>query len=228
MTGWAVKMPATHTNVTDDFQFDLDGGLTCLDFANTHDSAGEHLTAYPDLLAFATRSKLITPQDAAGLRAEALREPARAEGVIARAHRLRDSIYGIFSAVAAGEAPREQHVDRLNFELAATLQHARVLPAWTAESDDEPTYRWGWVGASLDTPLWPITRSAADLLTDDQQRRRVRECGGADCHWLFLDSSKNQTRQWCSMRSCGNREKARRHYQKSRRLSASSPDGGGR
>jgi predicted RNA-binding Zn ribbon-like protein len=213
--------------VTDDYQFDLDGGRPCLDFANTHDSAGEHLTTYPDLLAFALQSKLITPQDAAWLRAEALREPARAEGVVVRAHRMRDAIYGIFSALAAGHAPREQYVDQLNFELAATLQHARVLPASTTEPGQDPIYRWGWVGGSLDAPLWPITRSAADLLTDDQERRRVRECGGADCFWLFLDSSKNQTRQWCSMRSCGNREKARRHYQKSRRFSASSGGEGG-
>jgi predicted RNA-binding Zn ribbon-like protein len=213
--------------VTDDYQFDLDGGRACLNFTNTHDSAGEHLTAYPDLLAFAAQSMLVTPQDAAWLHAEALREPVRAEGVIVRAHRLREAIYGIFSAVAAGEAPRESYVDQLNVELAATLQHARVLPAWSiADAGREPIYRWGWVGGSLDLPLWPITRSAADLLTDDHERRRVRECGGADCRWLFLDSSKNQTRQWCSMRSCGNREKARRHYQKSRRITSTTDRAG--
>ena len=210
--------------MTDDYQFDLDGGLTCLDFANTHDSAGEHLTAYPDLLAFAAQSALLTPQDAAWLHAEALREPVRAEGVMVRARRLREAIYGIFSAVASGDAPREHYVDQLNLELAATLQHARVLPARTAEPDHNPAYRWGWVGGSLDLPLWPITRSAADLLTNDQDNRRVRECGGTDCRWLFLDSSKNQTRQWCSMRSCGNREKARRHYQKSRRPQLQPPE----
>jgi predicted RNA-binding Zn ribbon-like protein len=214
-------MPATGPHVTDDYQFDLDGGRACLDFANSNDSAGDHLTAYPDLLAFAVQSTLLTPQDAAWLRAEALRDPVQTEGVMVRARRLREAIYGIFSAVAAGGAPLEHHVDQLNLELAATLQHARVLPAWNAETGDNPAYRWGWVAGSLDMPLWPITRSAADLLTDDQENRRVRECGGADCRWLFLDSSKNQTRQWCSMRSCGNREKARRHYQKSRRIRTS-------
>ena len=36
------------------------------------------------------------------------------------------------------------------------------------------------------------------------------------CFWLFLDTTRNRSRQWCSMTSCGNREKARRHYQRQR------------
>ena len=31
------------------------------------------------------------------------------------------------------------------------------------------------------------------------------------CGWLFLDTSRNQSRRWCSMKSCGNRAKVRRH-----------------
>ena len=64
--------------------------------------------------------------------------------------------------------------------------------------------------------LWPISRAAADLLVSDTERRKVRQCGAGDCEWLFLDTSKNRSRQWCSMQCCGNREKARRHYQRVR------------
>jgi len=45
---------------------------------------------------------------------------------------------------------------------------------------------------------------------------RVRECDGAACTWLFLDQSRNRSRRWCSMESCGNRAKARRHYHRQR------------
>ena len=38
---------------------------------------------------------------------------------------------------------------------------------------------------------------------------RVRGCGR--CGWLFLDSSRGGRRRWCSMSTCGNREKASRH-----------------
>jgi predicted RNA-binding Zn ribbon-like protein len=40
---------------------------------------------------------------------------------------------------------------------------------------------------------------------------RVRACGR--CGWLFLDSSRGGRRRWCSMSTCGNREKASRHRQ---------------
>jgi predicted RNA-binding Zn ribbon-like protein len=68
----------------------------------------------------------------------------------------------------------------------------------------------------MDAPLWGVTRSAADLLTSDTERPLVRECSAEDCHWLFLDTTRNRSRQWCSMKSCGNRQKARRHYQRVR------------
>jgi predicted RNA-binding Zn ribbon-like protein len=36
------------------------------------------------------------------------------------------------------------------------------------------------------------------------------------CGWLFMDDSKNGSRRWCSMQSCGNRAKAHRHYLRSK------------
>ena len=68
---------------------------------------------------------------------------------------------------------------------------------------------------TLAAPLRPIVRSAAELLVSDQLDR-VRECDGARCTWLFLDQSRNRSRRWCSMETCGNRAKARRHYRRTK------------
>jgi predicted RNA-binding Zn ribbon-like protein len=38
---------------------------------------------------------------------------------------------------------------------------------------------------------------------------RLKACRASDCEWAFIDAAKNHSRQWCSMGSCGNREKAR-------------------
>ncbi len=38
---------------------------------------------------------------------------------------------------------------------------------------------------------------------------RMKACRAQDCRWVFLDTAKNQSRAWCSMRTCGNREKMR-------------------
>jgi predicted RNA-binding Zn ribbon-like protein len=63
-----------------------------------------------------------------------------------------------------------------------------------------------------DDVLAPVVWSAAELLTSGPLER-VRECPGDDtCGWLFLDTSRNGSRRWCDMRTCGNRAKARRHY----------------
>jgi predicted RNA-binding Zn ribbon-like protein len=45
---------------------------------------------------------------------------------------------------------------------------------------------------------------------------RLRHCLNDQCGWLFMDDSKNGSRRWCSMRSCGNRAKAQRHYLRSK------------
>ena len=202
-----------------EFLFELDAGRVCLDFANTRDSSGDHLTSYPDLLAFALQAHLITPEDAAWLRAEAGRDQHGADGVLLRARWLRTAIRAIFSRLAAGEGPRELDLQMLNKDLAESLGHARVVPAG---GDNE--FRWGWSPArDMEAPIWPISRSAADLLTSTEERRLVRQCSGTECEWLFLDTSRNRSRQWCSMQSCGNREKARRHYQRMRQRREASP-----
>jgi len=61
--------------------------------------------------------------------------------------------------------------------------------------------------------VWPVLLDAADLLTSDMLKR-VGECAGEGCTWLFIDKSRNRSRQWCAMDDCGNRAKARRFYRR--------------
>ncbi|MFJ2262942.1 CGNR zinc finger domain-containing protein [Streptomyces sp. NPDC087844] len=45
---------------------------------------------------------------------------------------------------------------------------------------------------------------------------QLRRCQGPGCGWFFLDRSRSHTRQWCRSGDCGNRERVRRHYERSR------------
>lgn len=45
----------------------------------------------------------------------------------------------------------------------------------------------------------------------DEDWERIKLCGSPTCRWAFYDRSKNQSSRWCTMASCGNREKARRY-----------------
>ncbi|MGH7124521.1 MAG: CGNR zinc finger domain-containing protein, partial [Stellaceae bacterium] len=73
-------------------------------------------------------------------------------------------------------------------------------------------FTWAWDDEpALDRMLWPIVRSATQLLTA-AELSRVKQCAGRGCSWLFLDTSKNGSRRWCEMEVCGSRSKARAYY----------------
>ncbi len=43
-----------------------------------------------------------------------------------------------------------------------------------------------------------------------EQAGRLKVCENPQCRWLFLDHSRNRSRQWCEAASCGNRQRVRR------------------
>jgi len=67
------------------------------------------------------------------------------------------------------------------------------------------------VERQAEIPLWMLAQAASDLLVSSDAEL-VKDCGDPTCRWLFLDVSKNHTRRWCDMKTCGNRMKARRHH----------------
>ena len=86
------------------------------------------------------------------------------------------------------------------------LERRRTAFVWSCANEESDTF---------DSLPWPIVLAAAELLTSDR-RTQIHECGGEGCGWLFLDTSRNRRRRWCTMRGCGNRAKARRFYERMR------------
>jgi predicted RNA-binding Zn ribbon-like protein len=60
--------------------------------------------------------------------------------------------------------------------------------------------------------LEPVIQSAADLLISGNLDR-LKRCSNPMCGWLYYDTSKNNSRRWCCMKTCGNRAKANKFYQ---------------
>ena len=54
-----------------------------------------------------------------------------------------------------------------------------------------------------------IVLGAAGKAMADGSWQRAKACHSDTCRWAFVDRSRNQSRQWCSMSVCGNRAKAR-------------------
>jgi len=192
----------------------LIGGVLCLDFVNTVDprhapGRREYLDSYPALVAWGSHAGAIDAEQGDRLREAAAVQPAEAGRVLSRAIGLREALYPLFSQAGRGPRPARADLGVLQAEVTGALAHFRV--AWSPAG-----FGWEWDQASpgLDRVLWPVAWSAAELLVQGPLER-IRECPGQDtCGWLFLDLSKNASRRWCDMRVCGNRAKARRHYER--------------
>jgi len=185
-----------------------------LDFSNTVDwrkgkRRDDSLKSFDTLLTWCAKHGILSgeeiPSQIRGTRDEKL-----GEGTLKKAIQLRETIYRIFSAVAHEQRPREEDLGVLNKFLAD-------YPARPMVVRSGQDYQWNWIHekGTEGGMLWPIAKSAADLLTSDQLER-VTECANEDegCGWIFLDMTRSKTRKWCSMTGCGNRVKVRTWYGK--------------
>jgi predicted RNA-binding Zn ribbon-like protein len=197
-----------------EYAFELNAGRLCLDFANTVRARPlsekvDLIGGYEDLLAWARQATILTPGEAATLRERARQQPRAAEDAVAQALGLREALYAVFSARAAGLPAALPDLRTINKAIGKAMTRAGVSPSAAGG------FEWSWPDAPLgvDRVAWWVARSAAELLTS-KDLTGVRECAGYDCGRLFMDGTKNRSRRWCDMASCGNRAKGRRHYER--------------
>jgi predicted RNA-binding Zn ribbon-like protein len=185
----------------------------CLDFSNTRSWRGsewptERLTTIADLFAWVSGTGTISADLLQHFETMAPAQPA----LFADAIGLRESIYRSLDGRAQGRI-----VDPADFSALAT-RIAASLPRNSLAISDE---RLGWhvteVRMTAEHLLSPVLWSLADLLMT-RGVERIRRCVNEACLWLFRDDSKNGTRRWCDMATCGNRAKAKRHYKRARSL----------
>ena len=165
---------------------------------------GDKLGEYSDLVEWSRHSGIVTAIEAGRLIKASKRNAAEARDVFDRAIALREALYRICKATMTGRRPQKVDLEIVNDELLGARTHERLTHMAVG-------FTWEWVGseAALDRMLWSIAHSGAELLTTGDLSR-LRECGGEECGWLFEDTSRNRSRQWCHMQDCGNLAKVRR------------------
>jgi predicted RNA-binding Zn ribbon-like protein len=158
---------------------------------------------------------LVTPADL-GLwleRSGVVAEPgplAVTPSVLDDARALREAIDACVTALVDGAPAPPEAVALLD----SWLVHAG--PRLVLDDDGVPVLGDRAAGDPTRRALGAIALDAARMLGDPAQRARVRVCASDTCSARFYDRSPAGRRRWCSMRSCGNEAKARRHRARAR------------
>jgi predicted RNA-binding Zn ribbon-like protein len=190
-------------------RFKLLAGHPALELVNTLDlrfsaQMVDLIPTYKDLLRFATQLELLTAEQARKLGRSV--DAKEAQRVLTSTVELREALATVFySRMEDGKPPAAQ-IRILEQQFHAAALHRRLLAG-----DAHLEWRWSGVERQAEIPLWMLAQTASDLLVSNDAEL-VKDCGDPTCRWLFLDVSKNHTRRWCDMATCGNRMKARRYH----------------
>jgi predicted RNA-binding Zn ribbon-like protein len=162
------------------------------------------IPTYKDLLRFATQLELLTAEQARKLGRSV--DEKEAQRVLASTVELRETLAAVLYGRMEGGKPPAAQIQILEKQFHAAALHRRLLAG-----DTHLEWSWSGVERQAEIPLWMLAQAASDLLVSSDVEL-VKDCGDPTCRWLFLDVSKNHTRRWCDMKTCGNRMKARRHH----------------
>ena len=205
-------MPTTAATTGSTASRVLVGGHPSLDLVNTmhwrlRDEPEETLSSYADLLEWARRVDLFDEAEARSLAAVAERDPAGAAGALADALELREALYLVFVAIVRDGSRDAAALEHLKTRYAeaigsASLDHATRVLTW----DRSRVGPWRRITA-------PLAAAGMELFLSEEADQ-VKQCADRGCGWLFLDTSKNHSRRWCSMDLCGSRDKMRRQYRR--------------
>lgn len=175
----------------------FDSGALSLDFGYTGDY-GYNISAWKQLHSVDDLAGWLTGRFGA-------LQVAVTAAELADALRLRAAITSVARAVVDGIQPRAADIDLIN-NVAATADIAPVLAGGHNRSQL----------VSVARALSTIARDA--VATFSSGPGRIRRCGSDNCALIFLDSSRPNSRRWCSMQRCGNRTKLRTHRNRTKEV----------
>ena len=172
------------------------GGNLALDLANTISWRGtaretDHLADAAAILAW-VKSVGLMPRNFAlsAVRRRAFEADVRG---------LRHAVMQAGEAIAGSKPPPKDGLAKIRDLAARSLASASLRGAPIEISF-----------AHEDRIIGPLAWAALDLLRSDELDR-LKRCPAENCRWLFLDRTKNRSRRWCDMATCGNQAKARTH-----------------
>jgi len=140
--------------------------------------------------------------------ARGLMEPGQpvSEGDLKNAIAVREAIRGVIGA-NSGTTVFPLDIATLNKAAADSRLRARFGADGKARLEPEA----GGVAGAMGRMVAAVFTAMAD-----EDWSRLKLCSSSTCRWAFFDRSRNHSSRWCTMASCGNRQKARRFRQRAK------------
>jgi predicted RNA-binding Zn ribbon-like protein len=176
-----------------------------LDFANTmvrrNDKPFDLLQSFRDFLTWSVGVELIGQNQGEKFLNDKEKEKQFREII-----EFRDVLREIAKASVKGKKVKESLIDKVNEKL-------KLQKSWTEIQLDKEGFKKieKTELKSASDILTIIAGSVADFLAENKSGN-LRICESEDCILYFHDQTKNHSRRWCSMESCGNRAKANAFY----------------
>ncbi len=194
-----------------DSKFFFIGNSLSLDFINTlvveNQQNVDRLADFDDVADWLHQAGVISADDKADLIGKWHGTPAGVSA-LKEVRQFRAVLRGMMEGLAAGKQLEASAIEEINCVLRhrTGFEHLHFeegqVKLKSCYSFDQPVHL-----------LVPIARSTARFLSQENLSL-IKKCQNPKCILLFYDSSKNQTRRWCSMKICGNRMKAAAHYKR--------------
>ena len=196
-----------------------------LDFVNTDACTSATVTDalhdFESFLHWMETAGVVDAERSAGMRRRAQQQPSGAAAALVDARRVRVALRLLAEKGANALQVRVEAVAEINRVLGRSAGTRRI--EWNVDGG----YARNFVptGDAFAGLMIPVVESAADTLIQEELKR-VRRCTGDGCKRVFHDGTRNRSRRWCDMATCGNRAKATRFRKKlsgSRRTATTAP-----
>jgi predicted RNA-binding Zn ribbon-like protein len=119
---------------------------------------------------------------------------------------VREAIRGVIGANSGGRA---YPLDIATLNEAATASRLRARFGADGKARLEPEA--GGVAGAMGRMV-----AALFAAVGDEDWSRLKLCGSQTCRWAFYDRSRNHSSRWCTMATCGNRQKAKRFRERAK------------
>ena len=188
------------------------GNHPCLDFINTQmivrGNPTDLLGGCGDLVAWLVQASMVDKVQAAVVMTQWSHKDQ--EQLFEQGIRFRGTLREMAARIVARRSISSSAVTSINQLLSRCPGYPQLV---YARGRFERQFRSQTV--QNDGLLTPLAEAASNLLCSGKLSL-VKKCGNPACILYFYDTTKNHTRNWCSMQLCGNRIKVAAHYQRKR------------